>query len=335
MHMADALISPAVGGIAWLGAAGLILCSARKIERHDKEQLPPMMAVLAAFVFATQMINFAIPGTGSSGHLGGGLLLAILLGPHAAFLAIVSILTVQALFFADGGLLALGCNILNLGAIPCFIAYPLIYRPLAGSSGNRTRLALATMAAAIVGLGSGALAVVLETSFSGISQLPFASFVLLMIPIHLAIALVEGVVTAGAVNFLASARPGFLVSQASVEKIQESRRMLLLLLLITGLTVGVLSWFASERPDGLEWSIQKVAGNLEVEVGDWGKRLADIQAKTTLMPDYDFKKPEAVAKNDLVKPGTSLAGLLGTGITLLLAGGIGLLLQYRRRKCRE
>ncbi len=77
----------------------------------------PLMGVLGAFIFAAQMINFTIPGTGSSGHLGGGMILAILLGPHAAFLVMASVLTVQALFFADGGLLALGCNIWNLGVL--------------------------------------------------------------------------------------------------------------------------------------------------------------------------------------------------------------------------
>ena len=91
------------------------------------------MGMLGAFVFAAQMINFSIPGTGSSGHLGGALLLAILLGPHAAFVVVASVLTVQALFFADGGLLALGANLFNLGVLPCYLAYPLVYRPLAGN----------------------------------------------------------------------------------------------------------------------------------------------------------------------------------------------------------
>lgn len=130
MHMADALISPVVGGTMWLGVAGLAAYSAQKVTKSLDEQKIPLMGVLGAFVFAAQMINFTIPGTGSSGHLGGGMLLAILLGPYAAFLTIASVLTIQALFFADGGLLALGCNIFNLGFFPCFIAYPLIYKQI-------------------------------------------------------------------------------------------------------------------------------------------------------------------------------------------------------------
>jgi len=140
MHMADALISPAVGGAMWAATAGLAIYSARKIKPEVAEHKAPLMGVLGAFVFAAQMINFTIPGTGSSGHLGGGMILAILLGPHAAFLVMFSILAVQALFFADGGLLALGCNVFNLGFLPCFVAYPLIFRKLVGENPSQKRI---------------------------------------------------------------------------------------------------------------------------------------------------------------------------------------------------
>src|SRR5450830_682834 len=131
MHMADALINPAVGGTMWIVTAGLIAYCARKVKQTMNAKLVPMMGVLGAFIFAAMMINFSIPGTGSSGHLDGGLMLTILLGPYAAFLVISSVLVVQAFFFADGGLLALGCNIFNLGFFPAFIAYPFIYRVIA------------------------------------------------------------------------------------------------------------------------------------------------------------------------------------------------------------
>ena len=135
MHMADALLSPAVGGTMWVATAGTIAYCAKKVQRDLDDRKIPLMGVLGAFIFAAQMINFTIPGTGSSGHLGGGLLVAILLGPSAAFLTIASVLTVQALFFADGGLLALGCNLFNLGVIPAFVAYPLAY-PIASSTSS-------------------------------------------------------------------------------------------------------------------------------------------------------------------------------------------------------
>ena len=132
MHMADALVSPAVGTTLWAAAAGLVAWSARALRKMQDEQQTALMGVLGAFIFAAQMINFSIPGTGSSGHLCGGLMAAILLGPHAAFLVIVSVLAVQALFFMDGGLLAMGANIINMGFFSAFVAYPLVFRPIAG-----------------------------------------------------------------------------------------------------------------------------------------------------------------------------------------------------------
>src|SRR5450759_5154608 len=196
MHMADALISPAVGGTMWAATAGLTAYSAKRLRDNLDDHQVPLMGVLGAFVFAAQMINFTIPATGSSGHLGGGMILAILLGPYAAFLTMASVLTVQALFFADGGLLALGCNIFNLGFSPCFIAYPFIYKKLVGERPTQGRILLGAMAAAILSLQMGAFGVVMETLFSGISELPFSTFVLMMQPIHLAIGIVEGLVTA-------------------------------------------------------------------------------------------------------------------------------------------
>src|SRR5512136_1265554 len=137
MHMADALLSPTVGGAMGAVTATAVAWCSREVRREADDRRVPLMGVLGAFLFAAQMINFSIPGTGSSGHLGGGLLLAILLGPHAAFIVIASVLTVQALFFADGGLLALGCNIFNLGFFPAFVAYPLVYRRLVPARASR------------------------------------------------------------------------------------------------------------------------------------------------------------------------------------------------------
>ena len=207
MHMADALISPAVGGTVWAATAALTAYSAKKVKEDLDERKVPLMGVLGAFIFAAQMINFSIPATGSSGHLGGGMILSILLGPYAAFLTMASVLTVQALFFADGGLLALGCNIFNLGFFPCFLTYPLIYKRIVRDRPTPGRIAVGGSLAAIVGLQLGASGVVLETILSGISELTFWTFVLLMQPIHLAIGVVEGLATTAVVLFVRKARP--------------------------------------------------------------------------------------------------------------------------------
>jgi cobalt/nickel transport system permease protein len=333
MHMADALISPAVGGTMWAATAGLTYYSARKLKQEMDDRRLPLMGVLGAFVFAAQMINFTIPGTGSSGHLGGGMMLAILLGPYAAFLTMASVLTVQALFFADGGLLALGCNIFNLGFFPCFIAYPLIYKKLVSERPTQGRILLGAMAAAILSLQMGACGVVLETMFSGISELPFGAFMLLMQPIHLAIGVVEGLVTATVVAFVWKARPEILemAPRLAPGASPSFKPVVLGLVALALFSGGALSWFASTHPDGLEWAIKGVSGKEEVEAPKAGAHgvLAALQEKLAFLPDYDFKKPEGApeAKKEEswpdVNPGRSLAGVLGGAITLLLVGAIG------------
>ncbi len=344
MHMADALISPSVGGAMWAVTAGLMAWCARKVKETRDDRLIPMMGVLGAFIFTAQMINFSIPATGSSGHLGGGLILAILLGPYAAFLVIASVLTVQALFFADGGLLALGCNVFNLGFFPSFIAYPLLYKLIAGKDRIGARAWVAALVAGIVGLQLGAFGVVLETRMSGISDLPFKTFVLIMQPIHLAIGIVEGLTTAMVVAFVARARPEALtVGMASTVQNQEQslRPVLIGLIVAAAVLGGVASWFASTHPDGLEWSITKITGREEFvgsEDGVHGK-LAAIQAKTALLPDYGFKAVPAAVEHvaatpeswPAVKAGTSVSGIVGGTLTLVLAGVIGFALKARMK----
>ena len=259
------------------------------------------------------------------------MLLAILLGPHAAFLTIASVLLVQALFFADGGLLAFGCNVVNLGVFPCFIAYPLIYRILAGDSAGNGRTTTAAIAASVVGLQLGALAVVLQTTLSGISELPFEKFVLFMLPMHLAIGLVEGLVTGGVVSFVRTARPEFFHTEPSLPSARSMsfRSLGATLLIVAVLTGGVLSWFASEHPDGLEWSIARAAGTNEVASEESSLRAMSrtVQEKTAFLPDYGFKgtgdETDEAASAATERAGTSVSGVVGAAITLCLVAAFG------------
>lgn len=343
MHMADALVSPAVGGAMWATAAGLAAYSAQQLRKEATESKVPLMAVAGAFVFAAQMINFSIPGTGSSGHLGGGLLLTALLGPYAAFLVMCSILVVQALFFADGGLLALGCNICNLGFWTSFVAYPLIFKPLVGSQPSRRRLLIASLFAAIIGLQLGAFSVVMETTVSGITDLPFGKFLLLMQPIHLAIGVVEGIVTATLLAFVQQARPELLLpTTAQGLKTQGTLRPVTITLLVATVIVGAfLSWFAARSPDGLEWSISRTAGKEELATNSAiHKRLGKIQKHTAVLPDYNLPASEEAGSEipgtteswPAPSAGTSLSGIIGSGIVLGLAGLIGFALRPRQGK---
>jgi len=339
--MADALISPAVGGTMWAASAGLIGYCSKKVKQDLDDYKIPLMGVVGAFIFAAQMINFTIPGTGSSGHIGGGMILAILLGPHAAFLTMASVLFIQALFFADGGLLALGCNIFNLGFFPCFLAYPLIYKPIVTDRPTDRRLFAAATLAALFALQLGAFSVVLQTVLSGLSELPFRTFLLFMQPIHLAIGLVEGLATTAVVIFVWKARPELIqpaVAQGAVGN-RSLRTVFIGLLVATVLTGGILSWFASSRPDGLEWSIFKTTG--AEEVGGSPKAihssLGKVQEKTAVLPDYGFKRQPALPPVE--KPGAdpafdggkTVSGLVGGAITLILAASIGFVLKRRKR----
>jgi len=337
MHMADALLSPTVGATFWAGALGTIAYCSKKLKENLDEKLIPLMGVLGAFIFAAQMINFTIPATGSSGHLGGGLILAIVLGPYAAFLVMASVLTVQALFFADGGLLALGCNIWNLGIYPCFLAYPLIYKPLTRSNPGSGRLLFAALLSAVIGLQMGAFSVVIETLLSGRSELPFGTFLLLMQPIHLGIGIVEGIVTAGVISYVRSARPELLESIPASRPLAAGislKKILVTFLILAPITGGALSWFASTFPDGLEWSIEKVYGKPELPEQDHGIAgvLKGFQEKTAFLPDYNFRKSESEGNKEEapswpgVDIGTSLSGVLGgiivLGVVLLIGLGI-------------
>jgi cobalt/nickel transport system permease protein len=337
MHMADALVSPAVGSIMWAASASLIVYSSKKVHEVGTDSKTALMGVLGAFVFAAQMINFTIPATGSSGHLGGGLILSILLGPYAAFIVMASILTVQALIFGDGGILALGCNIFNLGFWTCFIAYPLVYKKIAGNGSSRKAVITGSILAAVFGLQLGAFSVVLETTFSGISDLPFSKFALLMQPIHLAIGIVEGVVTALVVLFVYQARPELItVTESGVRSGRLSMRAILIVFLFTAVSVGgILAWFASSSPDGLEWAMSRISGQGELESHQdkVHKFLSSLQEKTSMLPDYGFK---AAATSESggnasswpgINIGTSLSGIVGSILTLAAVFLLGVLLK--------
>jgi len=347
MHMSDALLSPAVSVTFWAGTLGTIAYCSKKIKENSDEKMIPLMGVTGAFIFAAQMINFTIPGTGSSGHLGGGMILSILLGPHAAFIVMASVLTIQALFFADGGLLALGCNIWNLGIYPCFIAYPLIYKPIVQQGMTPKRIMAGSMVSAIVALQIGAFSVVLETLLSGRSELPFTTFIVLMQPIHLAIGVVEGFVTAGVINYVKAARPELLESVVELRPLSPEtkiKKIVLAFLVISIIIGGMVSWFASSNPDGLEWSIEKVYGKPELpeQETDIAAVLKAIQEKTAFFPDYTFKKKEAPKEQEApgsdanawpnVETGTSVSGILGSIMMLGLIFLVGFGIKAIRKK---
>lgn len=343
MHMADALLSPAVGGTMWVAAAATMGYCCKKISDNQKEydlrdtskidlqKKVPLMGVLGAFIFASQMINFTIPGTGSSGHIGGGILASALLGPEAGFLTIASVLVIQCLFFADGGLLALGCNMINMGFFACFIGFPFIYSKILKKGYSPTKIVVASIVAVVISLQLGAFGVVMETTISGVSELPFSTFVMLMQPIHLAIGLVEGVMTGLVLVFIYNAKPEILVGYDSEEKHTEGKvsikAIATTLAVLAVLIGGGLSLYASSNPDGLEWAIQNVTGSTELDrTNNVSEVLGGVQETLAFLPDYAFK-----SDGDNVM-GTAVAGIVGSAITLGLSGVIAFALSKVKKK---
>lgn len=332
MHMGDVLISPEVGGTMLAAAVGVTAVSIKKVKEMDEKKLP-LMGVMAAFVFASQMINFTIPGTGSSGHLGGGLLLAILLGPYAGFLSMAAILLIQALFFADGGYLAYGCNLINMGFFACFIAYPLVYKFITRTKMSKTRVTIGSIAASIIGLQLGAFSVVLETLLSGKTELPFSQFVGAMQGIHLAIGLVEGIVTAAVVSFVLRVRPDIIGEDVQNSSKKGNRTIIAGFLAAALVLGGIVSLFASANPDGLEWSIGKVTGAELQGNSQVHQALEKAQEKTAILPDYGFKNASETGGE---ATGTVVSGIVGSGITLGVIVLIGFVIKYlKRRKLRQ
>lgn len=348
MHMSDALLSPPVGAAFWAGSLGAIAWCSKKLKDSIDEKMVPLMGVLGAFIFAAQMINFTIPATGSSGHLGGGMLLAIVLGPWAGFVVMASVLTVQALFFADGGLLALGCNIWNLGIFPCFIALPLVYRPLTRHNQSRGRIIAASLLGAVIGLQAGSFSVVMQTLLSGKSELPFWTFLAFMQPIHLAIGIVEGVVTAGVISYVRHAKPEVLEMRYQQRPLAEGtsvKRLLWAFIIAAAVTGGIVSWFASTHPDGLEWSVAKVRehdGPAEQEERSAGL-LKKVQEKIAVLPDYAFRDDDENQTDEGpsstwrgVDTGKSLSGLIGAIIVLAVSLAVGFGVRAARgRRSRQ
>lgn len=333
MHMSDALVSTPVAAAAGAVALALIGVAGRKVKKNDRQDLVPLMGVTGAFVFAAQMINFAIPGTGSSGHIVGGVLLAALLGPWAAFLTIVSVLVIQALVFADGGLLALGCNVVNMGACTCLLAYPLVFRPLLRFPAKPWKVMAVSILACVVGLELGALAVTAETELSGVTALPGKVFLGFMGSIHLAIGAGEGLATGAVLLFLQRVRPSILEGPATPleprqaqggsdasplrgHSLWSSKKVLLSFCIAAMALGGGLCFFASSLPDGLEWSVEQVSGSTELpSSGKSHEAAAGLQAKTAVMPDYD----------------NSLSGIAGALVTLGLVWALGSLIAGRRK----
>ncbi len=242
MHIPDGFLSLAISLVCWLIT---ILVDGIAISRTNKslgERQVPLMGIMAAFIFAAQMINFPVAG-GTSGHLLGGALAAVTLGPWAAMLVMTSVIAVQGLLFQDGGLTVMGANILNMGLVTVVVGYGL-YRAVLGRN-RGVKLAVAGMAAWL-SVMAGALSTSLELWLSGTAKLSIV--IPAMLGIHALVGIGESLITVAALAFIFRTRPDLLGEESASAK---GSRAWILAGLLVALAVVLLSPLASANPDGL------------------------------------------------------------------------------------
>ncbi len=286
LHIPDGFLSLPVAISFWIITVIFVNIAIRKTRGQFGERQIPLMGIMAAFIFAAQMINFPVAG-GTSGHLLGGALAAIVLGPWAGMLVMVTVVSVQALIFQDGGLVVMGANIFNMGILTTLVGYGL-FRGAANRS-QKTQLTIAGLAAWI-SVVAGALLTAFQLWLSGTS--PLRIVFPAMLSVHVLIGLGEAFITVAALTFIFQTRPDIL----SGAKTRGGRGWILTGALIT-FVVLLISPYASANPDGLE----RVAMNLNfIESG--------ASSPFQVLPDYTIP-------------------LLGeSGVSTIFAGTIGVLL---------
>lgn len=305
MHIAGALISTAVASATGAGSGGALISGCYRMRGKKKDIM--LMGAAGAAVFAAQMINFSIGGTGSSGHICGAFLLSAILGPLPAYLVMTVILVVQSLLFGDGGLLALGANIFNMGLIPCFLIYPAVNK-LFLSRGSFSAKASGLFIGGMLSVITGAAAVEVEAVLSGTVS-DMGVFAANLMGIHLLIGAAEGLCTC--------------VLCCGFDAVYKKSRSSALVLtgIFAALASGVLSLFASAAPDGLEWSLIKASGIDSSAANSPAHILFDeIQSATTLLPDYAFETVKTALSS-------SAAGIIGSACVFLIIAIAGAALR--------
>jgi cobalt/nickel transport system permease protein len=310
VHIPDSFLSaPVCVGAYCLAGAGLALASRRVTEAWN-DRTVPLVGVMSAFVFAGQMVNFPVAG-GTSGHLLGGMLAAVLLGPHAAALVLATVLTIQCLFFQDGGITTLGANLLNLALVGVYTGYGVfrwVSRWLPGARGGSAGIAAGAWVSVVA--ASGVCAVELAASGTAPLRLVLPA----MLVTHALIGVGEAVITLAVVSVVQQVRPD-LVYRPGVTTPLPARAFLLPGLAASLGVAVLLGPLASSLPDGLEG----VAGRLAFAEHD-GARLPAPLA------DYQLPGVASPALSNV------LAAVIGTVLSLLVAWGVArLLARWIRR----
>ena len=324
LHAPDGFFSLPVAVAGYVAAAVFIGIAIRQTNKNLNERIVPMMGVMAAFIFAAQMLNFPVAG-GTSGHLIGGALAAIILGPWAAILVMTAVVGLQALLFQDGGLVVLGINLLNMSIMSVLAGYGAywVFRKLGTSFKH---LMIGGFIAAWVSVVIAAASTALMLGMSGTT--PLALALPAMTGVHMLIGIGEGLITVFALSFIHAARPALLQAPAKsadshtgMETGATAERSFgvrwWVLGYIVAVAVTLLAPLASGSPDGLE-RVAEDSGFIERAQG----------APYAIIADYVVPgiQNEALA--------TILAGIIGvTVVYVMVAGSLyGLFTLYRHRR---
>ncbi|MFC8952893.1 energy-coupling factor ABC transporter permease [Streptomyces sp. NPDC057101] len=340
MHVPDGFINAPVSVAAGVVAAGAVAVSLRGARRelddgHGAERTAPLAGLVAAFVFAVQMLNFPV-AAGTSGHLLGGALAAILVGPWTGVLCIAVVLLMQGILFADGGLTALGVNITVMGVVTVVVAYALFRGLVLVLPRTRASVTAASFVAALVSVPASAAAFTLLYAVGGTTEVPVTKVLTAMVGVHVLIGIGEATITMLTVGAVIAVRPdlvygargltaplklrvdGELVdaAPAAAPATGGSPRKLWIGGVVTALVLaGFVSFYASASPDGLE----KVAADKGFDA-----KAEDHAAAGSPLADYGVKGIEAPRLSG------GLAGVIGVGATL--AVGTGAFWVVRRRR---
>ncbi|MFB7556001.1 energy-coupling factor ABC transporter permease [Streptomyces brevispora] len=339
MHVPDGFINAPVSAAAGVVAAGAVAVSLKGARRELDERTAPLAGLVAAFIFAVQMLNFPV-AAGTSGHLLGGALAAILVGPYTGILCISVVLLMQGILFADGGLTALGVNILDMGIVTTVVAYAL-FRALVGVlPRTRRSMTAASFVAALVSVPAAACAFTLMYWIGGTTDIPIGKVFTAMAGVHVLIGIGEAAITALTVGAVIAVRPdlvhgargltaplklrvdGELVDAPTREPVAaspaaRSDRGLWATGLVTALVLaGFVSFYASASPDGLE----KVASDQGID-----KKAEEHASKDSPLADYGVKD----VSDARISGG--LAGVIGVGATLVAGSGAFYVVTRRRR----
>ncbi|MFO0947590.1 MAG: energy-coupling factor ABC transporter permease [Planctomycetota bacterium] len=314
MHIPDGFMNMSTAlGTGAVGAGGLAL-SLGKLRQDLGDRAAPLMGVTAAAVFSAQMLNFPVT-TGTSGHLIGGVLAAVLLGPWAGVVVVSAVLIVQCFLYQDGGVLALGANIVNMALIGSLVGY-CIYAPIRRMIQGPKGIVVGAVIAAWFSVLLAAIACSFQLAASGTYAL--RPTLTAMIGVHVFIGIGEAIITGLAIAFVLKTRPDIIHGEPP--KLTNGRLEQAAQVVVGGLAIALvlavfLSPWASSLPDGLEWSAEQVASTTNPASRE------TVDAPTVSfaapIPDYEFPGIQSAAM------ATSVAGMIGTLITFGFAFSIG------------